>query len=62
MNVAGCRVLGRIGIMDDEIHRELEKEFKKSTRIGPGRVPLRIVVLVLVATLAGFVALALATM
>ena len=62
MNVAGCRVLARVGIMDDEIHREREKEFKKSPRIGTSRVPLRIAVLVLVATLAGFVALALATM
>jgi hypothetical protein len=48
--------------MDDEIQRELEEESSKPPRIRPARAPLRVVILVLAATLAGFVAIALATM
>jgi hypothetical protein len=45
--------------MDDEIQRALDKELQKSPRIDSQVVPWRAVILVLVATLAGFVALAL---
>jgi hypothetical protein len=45
--------------MDDEI--QVDKELQKSPRIGTQVIPWRVVILVLVATLAGFVALALAT-
>ena len=42
----------------DEIQRALDKELQKSPRIDIRVVPWRVVMLVLVAMLAGFVALA----
>jgi hypothetical protein len=45
--------------MDDEIQRAFDKELQKSPRIDARGVPWRAVILMLVATLAGFLALAL---
>jgi hypothetical protein len=44
--------------MDDETQRALDREWRKPPRLATQGVPWRVVIPVLLATLAGFVALA----